>query len=174
MIFHQRMIVALVSLNLASLLVYGCAKQESPSASHETAASPERQNKGKTLITQAEEFLKDGNFIEAISSLKTAIKLDPHNADAYFLFARTLMHVENYSQAINYFNTAIQLDPQNGNAHLLLGGCYDMTGDQQKAIREVEESVNIFREQRDGDNFKRAMTVLQGLKNLQENKDQSS
>ena len=170
----SRIAFTLMGLVLVSFLTSSCAKQENPPASQETVASSELQNKSKMLVNQAEESLKDGDFTGAINTLKAAVKIDPKNADAYFLFARTLMHLENYDQAINYFNAVIQLDPDNGDAHLLLGGCYDMTGNKEKAIQEVEESVNIFREERDGENFKRAMAVLQGLKNTPENQGQSS
>ena len=168
------MVIVLMGATFIGLGSHGCSKQETPPASQEVVSTSEVQNKGKALVQQAEEFLKSANFVEALNSLKVAVQIDPKNADAYFLFARTLMHLQNYEQAINYFNVAIQLDPQNGDAHLLLGGCYDLTGDKEKAIQEVEQSVNIFREERDGENFKRAMAVLQGLKNVPGNQDQSS
>ena len=115
------------------------------------------------FIEEATVLLKKGNVIEAVKIFQKEIVRNPQDTQAPFILAQLLMQLGNYPVAVAYFKRVIELEPDNGRAYLLLGGCYDLQGEKDEAILNVQKSVQIFNQQRDEQNFKQSVVILHSL-----------
>ena len=147
----------------------GCGTQNDQSKEAKSLTPPVAIRPAVPAVSQELEkgiaYLKDGQAQEAMVSLKNAIAQDPRNTQAHFLLARLYMNVEEYEQAIRHFLAVIQIEPNNGEAYLLIAGCYDLMGNTDAAVSAVEQSLNVFQQNRDEENLTRALAILQVLQN---------
>ena len=156
---------------ILGLMIAGCSDQENPSApkqsSRENSVKPsvaaKRSEAETDLLKQAKESLSKGDLQKAVTALKAAIYVDPKNAEAHLLLARTMMHFKSYEQAIGHFNAVLAQEPNNGEAYFLLSSCYELSGDKDKALKSLAKSITIFKQNKDQENLKRALLSLQSL-----------
>ena len=71
--------------------------------------------------TSAWRLNQKGQYDEAIPILRTAIELDPKNANAHSNLGLALNQKGQYGEAIPILRTAIELDPKHAIAHNNLG-----------------------------------------------------
>ncbi len=147
---------------LVVLVMVGCQKREDTAKSIPAATSQEASPRGDyTQISR--EFLLKGDVVQGIRVLQEAVERDPKDARARFALGQTFMHLKQYDMAIENLKAATELDNSNGHYYLLLGGCYDIKGERALAIENIQKSVEIFRQNRDEENFRTSAAVLQRL-----------
>ncbi len=134
-------------------VVSGEGKMSASSAS--AAANP--------LIAAGLASLQKGDIKAAIKSFDDAIRENPKDVQGYIILGQTYMHLKDYNRAVDTFLVATRVDPENGQAHYLLATNLGLAGNYTLARAQAEKSVEIFRKNQDGNNFKRAVALLQGL-----------
>ncbi len=115
------------------------------------------------LIASGLANLQKGDVKAAIKSFDDAIRENPKDVQGYIILGQTYMHLKDYNRAVDTFIVATRVDPENGQAHYLLATNLGLAGNYTLARAQAEKSVEIFRKNRDGNNFKRAVALLQGL-----------
>ena len=63
-------------------------------------------------VERAHELYERGRWEEALSELRRAIEINPHNGAWYFNLGLTLDMMDRYDEALSAFQQAVQLDPQ--------------------------------------------------------------
>jgi len=77
--------------------------------------------------------VKAQNWDQAISQLKSAVKEDPSNADAYNYLGYSLRKSGDPSSAINSYKQALRLNADHKGAHEYIGQAYLEMGDMANA-----------------------------------------
>ncbi|MFZ1139113.1 MAG: winged helix-turn-helix domain-containing protein [Candidatus Sulfotelmatobacter sp.] len=79
-----------------------------------------------------------GRDEEAIAEIKRALRLDPLSPILSTLLGFFLYHARRYDEAVAEFHNALELAPRFWIAHLDLAKLYEQTGEQGRAISELE------------------------------------
>ena len=74
--------------------------------------------------TRAQEYIDVGNYPKARVALRNVLKIDPKDADAYFLFARVEEKEKNWRNAVGLYQEVIQLVPNHTAALVILAKYY--------------------------------------------------
>lgn len=114
-------------------------------------------------IAAGMQFLRDGDLKMAIKSFDEAIRENPRNVEGYLILGQTYMHLKDYNRAIDTFIVATRVAPDNGQAHYLLATNLGLAGNYPMARLQAQKCVEIFRKNKDEENFKRSVALLQGL-----------
>ena len=69
---------------------------------------------------RAQEYLEAGNYPKARVALRNVLKIDPKDADAYFLFAQVEEKEKNWRNAVSLYQEVVQLVPDHTAALLRL------------------------------------------------------
>lgn len=155
---------------VAIIVCAGCGgpgKQESAQVPNTDYQASEISNSASAtpspLIAAGLMDLKKGKIKEALVSFEEAIKQNPRDAQGYIVLGETLMHLKNYERATQMFTMATRVDPQNGKAYYLLATTLGMAGNYNSARVEAAKSIEIFRRNKDANNFRKSLALLQGL-----------
>ena len=89
-------------------------------------------------VTQAKADLKQGRYTDAIEQLRTLVKNDADNYEAWFLFGVAHVHQQQFHQAIEAFRQVIALRPDLAEPHNNLAAVYNNLGDTKAAVKELE------------------------------------
>jgi len=81
----------------------------------------ERKAKYRAL---AQEYLQGGNYPKARVALRNVLKIDPKDADAYFLFAQVEEKEKNWRNAVSLYQEVVQLVPDHTAALVTLAKYY--------------------------------------------------
>jgi len=73
---------------------------------------------------QAQEYFEAGNYPKARVALRNVIKIDPKDADAYFLFAQVEEKEKNWRNAVSLYQEVVQLVPDHTGALIMLAKYY--------------------------------------------------
>lgn len=73
---------------------------------------------------RAQEFLTAGNFPKARVALRNVLKIDPKDADAYYLFAQVEEKEKNWRNAVSLYQEVVQLVPDHTGALITLAKYY--------------------------------------------------
>ncbi len=95
-----------------------------------------------TLLKLSEIQLILTQYDAAILTLNEIIKIDPQNAEAYFMLGTTLKAMGEKQRAINAFQTATELDSKLIDAWISMGNLYSELGDKT-ALTVLRNAVNI-------------------------------
>lgn len=92
-------------------------------------------NTALPTYASAEADVNAGRYQQAIKSLKSLVKADPANADAWNLLGYSSRKLKKYDAAAQYYQTALKLDPKHLGALEYQGELFVETGafDQAKA-----------------------------------------
>ena len=142
------------------LCVFGCeqkkeVKIEIPAAQPQTATHD--------FMQEGVQYLQEANVPDAIRSFDEAIKKNPTDPQPYMILGQTYMRINDYTRAVDTFSAALRVSPNKGELHYLIAVNYGLAGDMELARKNAEASIEIFRQQKDEENFLRALTLLQGL-----------
>ena len=154
---------------LAVLMMSGCSERASKEASEpvvqsamdstgSSAAGPQTN-----YLAQGLENLKKADVTAAIRDFDSAIKQNPGDPQAYIILGQTYMNMQQYSRAIDTFVAATRLAPNEGQLYYLLAVNHRFAGNGKEARQYAEKSIELFREKKDEQNFKRALVFLQSL-----------
>ena len=89
------------------------------------------------FISNSKVAFINGQFQEAFTLAKEAIKLDENCADAYQCAANVCMSLGRYEDAIEYYQKAVNCDPNNGNRYFSLGYA-------QASVNKIAEAMQNF------------------------------
>jgi len=73
---------------------------------------------------RAQEYLQAGNYPKARVALRNILKIDPKDADAYFLFAQVEEKEKNWRNAVSLYQEVVQLVPDHTPALVTLAKYY--------------------------------------------------
>jgi tetratricopeptide (TPR) repeat protein len=73
---------------------------------------------------RAQEYLEAGNYPKARVALRNVLKIDPKDADAYFLFAQVEEKEKNWRNAVSLYQEVVQLVPDHTGALITLAKYY--------------------------------------------------
>jgi tetratricopeptide (TPR) repeat protein len=73
---------------------------------------------------RAQEYLEVGNYPKARVALRNVLKIDPKDADAYFLFAQVEEKEKNWRNAVSLYQEVVQLVPDHTDALITLAKYY--------------------------------------------------
>jgi len=73
---------------------------------------------------KAQEFIEAGNYPKARVALRNVLKIDPKDADAYFLFAQVEEKEKNWRNAVGLYQEVVELVPDHAPALITLAKYY--------------------------------------------------
>ncbi|MHB1766255.1 MAG: tetratricopeptide repeat protein [Phycisphaerae bacterium] len=94
-------------------------------------------------VERAHELYERGRWEEALSELRRAIEINPHNGAWYFNLGLTLDMMDRYDEALSAFQQAVQLDPQDIESLTAAGTDCTRVGKYQNAIEFFERVERI-------------------------------
>lgn len=103
----QSMVAAMVVV--LAIGVVGCGGPEERKAKHRL---------------RAQEYIEQGNYPKARVALRNVLKIDPKDAEAYFLYAQVEEKEKNWRNAVAGYQQVIELNPEHERALLKLGKYY--------------------------------------------------
>lgn len=115
-------------------------------------SNPGQEKKPSDLTDSSKpktEAVNSQSSIENYEIAKKKYTEDPNDPDALIWFGRRTAYLGNYEDAINIFTTGIQLHPQDARMYRHRGHRYISTRQYDKAILDLENAVNIIKEQKD-------------------------
>lgn len=118
-----------------------------------------KTSRALTLLRQAEDNHKRGNYAQAATFCQEAIDLDSGKAEYYCQLAMSLAHIDT-KEAEKAYLQAIELAPTNTNFHLELGLFFKEIGLVDKAGKYLQQALAL-----DSDNV-RAKRALNDTANL--------
>jgi tetratricopeptide (TPR) repeat protein len=86
---------------------------------------------------RAQEFFEQGNYAKARVALRNVLKIDPKDADAYFLYGQVEEKEKNWRNAVAGYQQAVELDPNHEPALIKLGKYYL----EARALDKVTETA---------------------------------
>jgi Tfp pilus assembly protein PilF len=75
-------------------------------------------------LARAQDYLEAGNYPKARVALRNVLKIDPKDADAYFLFAQVEEKEKNWRNAVSLYQEVVQLAPDHSAALVTLAKYY--------------------------------------------------
>jgi tetratricopeptide (TPR) repeat protein len=109
---RQGIMRAYVALGLAIMLAVGSSGCGGPE---------ERKAKYRA---RAEEYFQQGNFPKARVALRNVLKIDPKDAEAYFLYAQVEEKEQNWRNAFAGYQQVVELNPEHDRALIKLAKYY--------------------------------------------------
>jgi len=73
---------------------------------------------------RAQEYIQEGNFPKARVALRNVLKIDPKDAEAYFLYAQVEEKERNWRNAFANYQRVVELAPEHDRALIRLGKFY--------------------------------------------------
>ncbi len=144
----------------------GCQKPPQPQTTQQeqTASVETPQSKqGGEYLAKAITYLQDSKPAEAVQNLILAIQSNPQDLQPYLVLGQTYMHLNDFDNASQTYMAALRVAPDQGELYYLLAITNGLQGDKEQAIANAEKSLLIFQKERNEENFRRALVLLQGL-----------
>lgn len=95
------------------------------------------------LLSLSETYMRMGNNIEAVNTIKKAIALNPDYAPVYKLYGEIAHQNQDFPQAISAYNEYISLNPKNSSVYNLLASLYLETMQLNEAMLTLNTSLTI-------------------------------
>ena len=96
----------------------------------------------KQAVQKGKAYFDKGDFDAAIDSFSEAIRLDPHNADAYANRGRALIR-SNLEKALADCDEATRLNPKLASAYSTRSVIYAVKRNADKAISDASEAIRL-------------------------------
>ena len=88
----------------------------------------------------AHEYVASANYPKARVALKNVLKIDPKDADAYYLFAQVEEKEKNWGNAVQLYQETIRLAPDHQGAHITLAKYY-LEAHLTEKVNEAADTV---------------------------------
>jgi tetratricopeptide (TPR) repeat protein len=133
------------SFNLSSLSPDDAPKPGTPTMAAPAAVDSLRTSPQDALVqvARAQALMQVGNSEEALKAYNTALELDPHNAQAFYLRGLLYQTEKQYEFAIADFTSANGLTPQQADPLLGRAQCYLALGKSQEAAADLDEASQV-------------------------------
>lgn len=89
---------------------------------------------------RAQQYIQEGNFPKARVSLRNVLKIDPQDAEAYFLFAQVEEKEKNWRSAFGNYLKVVELKPDHRGALARLGRFY-LEGRAHDKVVEMADKI---------------------------------
>jgi tetratricopeptide (TPR) repeat protein len=96
----------------------------------------------KLYAARGANYLKLGEFEQAVSDLTKAVELGEATASTYFRRGRGYMELTRYKEAITDFSSALDRDPDQYDSRLDRGWVYGCLGEFQKSIQDLSQLLS--------------------------------
>ncbi len=149
----------IICLILATYLICGCSKEETPDVAAvtaeteieaETKVEEKPVEKLPNLGVDAEDYyafgidaIKDGNFTMAVQAWEKAVEIDPTMVKAYNYLGRAYYTQGMIEGAIKAYKKAVELDPANPKSYINLGIAYRYDEEYEAAINELNKAIEL-------------------------------
>ncbi len=87
---------------------------------------------------RAQEYFQEGNYPKARVAIRNVLKIDPKDAEAYFLYAQVEEKEKNWRNAVTGYQQVVELDPGHDRAWLKLGKYYL----EARAVERVDQAAD--------------------------------
>ena len=158
----------IVSVIILGLLVAGCGL--GPDTSEADSASVGQRNQQvsqpqemRPMVARAVNLIQSGDIGGGLRALDEAIMADPRDIQAYTLLGQAYLHLNQLDRAFDTFGAGLRVDPDHGELHYMVAIVNGLNGRRDLAIESAERALAIFQQERDEDNFRRTLGLLQGL-----------
>lgn len=95
-------------------------------------------------ISRAELLIQKNRIADAVTELKKALQIEPHNSYAYALFARCHFAKSEYKEGLKKIEEAIAYDPNEAYYFYLLGFAYYHLNQGQEAIKQLNKAISLY------------------------------
>ncbi len=115
----------------------------------------------RRLVSVAANDREDGQFPEAVQTLRQAMELDPDNPGLHHELGMTFLMVHKWNEAAIELQEATHLDPASAGAHNALGYALEKLGKLQPAVDQFRTATQL--DPSDGsyrDHYEEAMGML--------------
>ncbi len=129
-----------------------------------------RRSPGYQYIYQAQHYLRQKKYKEALAQYEVSLQLDPQLPEAWSGRGNIYLKQDKLKEARNDFEQALRFDPYSGDAVTGLAIVDVMQGDYEKGIKAVEKAKSSFQTDR---NFAYNMGCVysRALEQVQQDKD---
>ena len=103
-----------------------------------TACGGPEERKAK-YFSLAHEYLQSANYPKARVALRNVLKIDPQDAEAYYLFAQVEEKEKNWRNAVQLYQETIRLAPDHAGALIILAKYYLEAHLTEKVIEAAEQ-----------------------------------
>lgn len=110
------------------------------------------------------ELLNSGKSAAAAEKFSDLVRDLPSSAAAHMAYASALEAAGKSSQAVSEYETASTIMPDNEDVLYFLGRAYQVTGDRDKAIRQWDRYLWLYRDGKYASYVKDALPMLKGEK----------
>jgi tetratricopeptide (TPR) repeat protein len=83
-----------------------------------------RRNGRRNIAAKAQDYIQAGNFPKARVALRNVLKIDPKDADAYFLVAQVEEKEKNWRNAVANYQQVVEIVPDHKEALIVLAKYY--------------------------------------------------
>jgi cytochrome c-type biogenesis protein CcmH/NrfG len=130
------MALAALAVGVGALALYSSRRGSVQGETAPVSAS-DRQRVIEEKLSEAETLLAEGRTAEAVSRLRSALRLEPSNARAHRMLAEALERTGAVNEAIDEYRAAVQSDP--GNEETLL-----RYADALRRVGRTDEAREIY------------------------------
>jgi tetratricopeptide (TPR) repeat protein len=135
------------------------AKLRQPNQNDPSATQPS----SKDPFQQGLEYFQQGKNDLALVQLDRAIEANPKNELAYLVRGTIYGDKKQWDLALTNLNQAIELDPKLATAYFGRGVAHYYTGNQQNAIADLKIAAQLYREQKDTQNYQQVTEILKKI-----------
>ena len=97
----------------------------------------------RSLFREAADFRSNGQFPEAISTLRRAIKVDPENPNLHHELGMTFLMIRDWERARVELLEAIRHDPNSADLHNGLGYALEKLGEISPALDQFRMATRL-------------------------------
>lgn len=97
----------------------------------------------ESFLAEAEQFVREGKFKQAIQVYQTALLVNPDNPLIYLAIARLQVYTNQYQEAINNAGNALIINPNNAAALALRGYAQGLNGNYLDAEASLNQAIEI-------------------------------
>jgi tetratricopeptide (TPR) repeat protein len=98
------------------------------------------------LVTQGNQLLAGGNYVEAARKYEQAVAIEPGDEDLHYNLAIALAKLGKTEEAKKHYEEALQIFPDHAEAHNNLGNLLMKENKLQEAIEQFQKAVKIVPE----------------------------
>jgi tetratricopeptide (TPR) repeat protein len=111
---------------------------------------------------KAQEYMQAGNYPKARVALRNVLKIDPKDADAYFLFAQVEEKEKNWRNAVGLYQEVVELVPNHTAALITLSKYYLEARLKDQVIQSAEKVLANDPQQPQAQALKIAASTIDG------------
>ena len=97
----------------------------------------------ESYVTDAEQFVSEGKFFQAVEVYKKAVVAAPSNAGNYIALARLQIYLGSYEDALNNIGNALLINENNAMGYALRGWTEGLQGDYLRGIASLKRAIEL-------------------------------